>query len=63
MQHDLLSTSPVSGKLHTNEELDSYEKAWHSQIFLPQWTSLKEDVSNEHLYVTFTLSIFICHLQ
>ena len=44
MQHDVVSTSPFCGKLHTRAELDNYEKTWHSQIFLPQWKSLKTEV-------------------
>ena len=44
IQHDMMSTSPFCGKLHTRDELDNYEQTWHSQIFLPQWNSLKMDV-------------------
>ena len=44
IQHDMMSTSPFCGKLHTRDELNHYEQTWHSQIFLPQWNSLKMDV-------------------
>ena len=44
IQHDVMSSSPFCGKLHTRAELDSYEQTWHREIFLPQWNSLKVDV-------------------
>ena len=44
IQHDVTSTSPLCGKLHTQAELDNYEQTWHSHIFLPQWNALKTNV-------------------
>lgn len=44
IQHDVTSTSPLCGKLHTQAELDNYEQTWHSHIFLPQWNALKMNV-------------------
>ena len=44
IQHDVTSTSPLCGKLHTQAELDNYEQTWHSHIFLPQWNALKVNV-------------------
>ena len=49
IQHEVVSTSPLCGKLHTLAELDSYEEIWHSQIFLPQWNSLKKDVCRQDM--------------
>ena len=37
--------SGLVGKLHTREELDQYESAWHSKIYLPAWSELKTKVS------------------
>ena len=58
IQHDVTSTSPLCGKLHTQAELDNYEQTWHSHIFLPQWNALKMNVC------TCNVDIFVrVHVQ
>ena len=47
LQQDVLASSPLRGKLCTSSEVDSYERAWHDQIFVPRWTSLKKEVTND----------------
>ena len=32
------------GRLSTREQLDSYERLWHTQIYQPSWSELKKEV-------------------
>ena len=34
---DTLSPDPLQGVFKTREELDSYEKLWHTQVYQPTW--------------------------
>ena len=34
----------LKGKLHTEEELDEYERLWHNRIYQPAWEELKPKV-------------------
>ena len=34
----------MKGKFDTREQLDSYERLWHAQIYQPSWLELKEAV-------------------
>lgn len=46
------------GKLHTREELDEYESAWHNRIYLPAWNELKMKVSLS-IFVSIVRALFL----
>ena len=40
----------LRGTFRTRQELDSYEKMWHTYIYQPSWSELKEKVSMQCIY-------------